>query len=230
MSRPGLMLAADRPSGGGILLSLGLHGALVLAGVYAVLPPPVPTPAQPLPMAVRLLAQEAAPTPPRPLPQKPQPLPPVAPRTPVRPQPVAQPQTQTQSELPASALASSSAGAASDAPQVAPPGAAAPRPAPVHAPAEPLVEARFDADYLSNPKPPYPALARRRGETGTVLLRVRVGPEGDAQQVELKQSSGYPRLDQSALETVPRWRFVPARRGETPVAAWVLVPVVFALS
>ena len=61
-------------------------------------------------------------------------------------------------------------------------------------------------------------------------LRVRVGPEGNAQQVELKQSSGYPRLDQSALETVPRWRFVPARRGETPVAAWVLVPVVFALS
>lgn len=107
----------------------------------------------------------------------------------------------------------------------------APAPAPVAvAAAEPLVEARFDADYLSNPKPPYPSASRRLGESGTVYLRVHVGPEGQALKVELKRSSGFPRLDQSALDTVAQWRFVPARRGSVQVASWVVVPIVFSLS
>jgi len=107
----------------------------------------------------------------------------------------------------------------------------APAPAPVAvAAAEPLVEARFDADYLSNPKPPYPRASRQLAETGTVYLRVHVGPEGQALKVELKRSSGFPRLDQSALDTVAQWRFVPAKRGTLQVASWVVVPVVFSLS
>jgi protein TonB len=28
---------------------------------------------------------------------------------------------------------------------------------------------------------------------------------------------------------VRRWKFVPARQGERPVAAWVLVPILFRL-
>lgn len=95
---------------------------------------------------------------------------------------------------------------------------------------EPLVEARFDADYLTNPTPPYPRQSRRLGEEGVVRLRVQVGSEGQVLQVELKDGSGYPRLDQSALETVARWHFVPARRGTTPVASWVVVPIVFSLT
>lgn len=100
---------------------------------------------------------------------------------------------------------------------------------PAPAKAEPFVEARFGADYLSNPKPPYPPASRRLEESGTVYLRVHVSEEGSALKVELKTSSGFPRLDQSALETVAHWKFVPARRGETPVASWVVVPIVFSL-
>ena len=37
------------------------------------------------------------------------------------------------------------------------------------------------------------------------------------------------RLDQAALDAVRQWRFVPARQGEQAVAAWVLVPIQFAL-
>ncbi len=92
------------------------------------------------------------------------------------------------------------------------------------------MEARFDADYLANPKPPYPLASRRLGEEGIVHLHVRVGPGGQPLKVELKRSSGFPRLDQSALDTVMRWRFVPARRGTTPVTSWVVVPIVFSLS
>jgi protein TonB len=110
---------------------------------------------------------------------------------------------------------------------VAPVVVANPTPAP---PVEPLVEARFDADYLSNPKPPYPSASRRLGEAGTVYLRVHVSAEGQAHKVELKSSSGFPRLDQSALETVAQWRFVPAKRGSTTVTSWVVVPIVFSLT
>lgn len=108
---------------------------------------------------------------------------------------------------------------------------AAPTTPPVAAPPAPVqaTQPRFDADYLDNPKPPYPPLARRMGEQGRVVLRVRVTPDGAAGEVLLHASSGSPRLDESALATVRRWKFVPARRGVEAVAAWVHVPIVFTL-
>ncbi|HJW33706.1 MAG TPA: energy transducer TonB [Holophagaceae bacterium] len=88
---------------------------------------------------------------------------------------------------------------------------------------------RFDAAYLQNPEPEYPNLSKRLGEEGRVILRVLVNPEGLADQVEIRQSSGHSRLDQAALGTVRRWRFIPARRGPERLAAWVLVPLSFQL-
>lgn len=116
---------------------------------------------------------------------------------------------------------------------VAPPPPAPPAPAPVvaappPAPA-PVTAARFDADYLHNPKPVYPTVSRRRAEEGTVLLRVRVSAEGAALTVELRTSSGYPRLDEAAQEAVRRWRFVPARQGADAIESWVAVPIAFKL-
>lgn len=96
------------------------------------------------------------------------------------------------------------------------------------APAVP-VPPRFDADYLDNPKPVYPSLSRRLGEQGRVVLRVKVAASGLPTEVILQASSGSPRLDQAALETVRRWKFVPARLGNETVAASVLVPIVFSL-
>ncbi|MBI1907565.1 MAG: energy transducer TonB [Rhodocyclales bacterium] len=98
------------------------------------------------------------------------------------------------------------------------------------APAPPaLVEARFDADYLRNPAPVYPPMSRRRGEQGKVLVLVAVTPDGLAGEVSLRESSGYPRLDEAALKAVRGWRFVPARRGEAAVATSVVVPITFRL-
>jgi protein TonB len=92
-----------------------------------------------------------------------------------------------------------------------------------------ITAARFDADYLDNPKPVYPHASRRLGEQGKVLLRVFVSAAGLAEKVEIKLSSGFARLDQAAEEAVGRWRFVPARRGEQAIAAWVQVPITFQL-
>jgi protein TonB len=104
------------------------------------------------------------------------------------------------------------------------------RVAPAAAPAAPpLVPPNFNAAYLNNPAPAYPVLSRRMGEEGRVVLRVHVSEDGRPTQVQLRTSSSHPRLDEVALDAVRRWRFVPARRGDIPVAAWVLVPISFSL-
>ncbi len=93
-----------------------------------------------------------------------------------------------------------------------------------------VIQPRFDAAYLNNPAPAYPARARRAREEGRVLLRVLVSAEGAPLQVEVRASSGSAALDQAAAATVRAWRFTPARLGEAPVQAWVLVPIEFSLS
>jgi len=93
----------------------------------------------------------------------------------------------------------------------------------------PFIPPNFNAAYLDNPPPPYPALARRMGEQGKVVLRVLVNVKGVVDRVELKSSTGSAQLDNIALETVRRWRFVPARQGDQSVAAWVLIPITFTL-
>lgn len=137
-----------------------------------------------------------------------------------RPQPVAQPVQ----------LAASAESPAPTPIAVAPAPTIDTAPAPVAPPLAPVAtQPRFDAGYLDNPKPVYPAISRRLSEQGRVVLRVRVEADGRAAEVQLHSSSGSPRLDQSALDTVRRWKFVPARLGQTPVAAWVLVPIAFTL-
>jgi protein TonB len=92
-----------------------------------------------------------------------------------------------------------------------------------------VIQPRFDADYLNNPKPGYPVMSKRLGEEGQVLLRVLVSSQGSAEQVQLVRSSGFSRLDEAAAEAVARWRFVPAKVGSVATTAWVQVPVSFQL-
>ena len=106
---------------------------------------------------------------------------------------------------------------------------AAPAPQPITAAPVPVIPPNFNADYLDNPPPVYPALSRRLSEQGKVMLRVLVNARGGADKIELKSSSGSSRLDDAALETVKHWRFVPARQGDQPVPAWVLIPITFTL-
>lgn len=108
-------------------------------------------------------------------------------------------------------------------PNVAPSPAAAPRPA-----GNALVVGR--PDYLSNPPPAYPALARRRGWAGTVLLKVRVSASGAAREVQLLKGSGHEVLDHAARQAVEGWRFIPSKYNGEPVESWVEVPVRFELA
>jgi protein TonB len=58
---------------------------------------------------------------------------------------------------------------------------------------------------------------------------VLIGVDGLAQNSEIQQSSGFDRLDQAALTTVMRWRFVPGKRNGLPEAMWFNVPINFVL-
>ena len=100
-------------------------------------------------------------------------------------------------------------------------------PAPVAAPKVELPSS--DADYLQNPKPAYPAMSKRLGEQGKVVVRVLIGVDGVVQKAEIRQSSGFERLDQAALMTAQRWRYVPGKRGGVAEAMWFNVPINFVL-
>ena len=64
-----------------------------------------------------------------------------------------------------------------------------------------------------------------------MTIRALVATDGSVERAEVAESSGFDALDDAALETVRRrWRFVPARRDNTPVESWVLVPIRFALT
>jgi protein TonB len=114
--------------------------------------------------------------------------------------------------------------------------AAAPAPAPAAVPApSPAAPAAPVANDLpvpipgQNPPPEYPASAMRRGDTGTVLVRVQVGADGVPTDVDVAQRSGTRALDRAAVEAVRNWRFTPAQRNGQPVAASVDIPINFDL-
>lgn len=98
------------------------------------------------------------------------------------------------------------------------------------APAPPKLESpSSDADYLHNPKPPYPPLSKRMNEQGKVVIRTLIGVDGTAQEATIHQSSGYDRLDQAALATARKWRYVPGKRAGVAEAMWFNVPFNFVL-
>jgi len=80
-------------------------------------------------------------------------------------------------------------------------------------------------------QPEYPPSSRRAGEAGTVILEVYVLENGRVGDARIKQSSGYPRLDEAALREVKRnWRLVPGTENGKPVAMWGQFAVTFKLT
>lgn len=213
-------------SAAGLSLTVIFHAA----AIYVVLqhPPVNSAITPPRPLMVAFVASPQQQVAPQPVP-KPKPVERRVVRQPSPPQPAA----------PTPVITTTAAGesnvpvAAPTEPERATPAApsanAAPTPASAPVSAPPITQPSFNADYLQNPAPRYPPLARRMGQQGKVVLRVLVNPGGGPAQIEVRTSSGSDVLDEAALDAVRRWRFVPAKRGDQPVAAWVLVPITFTL-
>ncbi len=229
---------------GGLLLVLVL--LLHLKGALWLLQPMEPiTLAQPLMMEVSLVSapgQQAATAPPAPKavepikppsqPKKPPVKKPVKKKKPIiqkqakLPKPVAV----SDAMLPAPSLTESFADASETRSDAAPAANSAKSPSTTQGHSEPYSEANFSANYGTNPKPKYPAIARSRGWQGQVLLRVKVTADGLSEAVTVHHSSGHEVLDESAVAAVERWQFIPAKRGNSAVASTVIVPIIFTLN
>jgi len=85
------------------------------------------------------------------------------------------------------------------------------------------------AQGLDNPKPPYPLISRRLNEEGRVVLNVCVSLSGLVEKLKLEKTSGYQRLDHIAIETVKKWKFIPAKHQDRDINACYLLPVQFIL-
>ena len=88
---------------------------------------------------------------------------------------------------------------------------------------------RKTARLIRSERPPYPQVARRQGWEGTVVLRITIGAGGDVETVATQKSTGFDALDESAMESVKRWQFDPAKDGEFRIASVVDLPIRFDL-
>lgn len=79
------------------------------------------------------------------------------------------------------------------------------------------------------PPPAYPALSRRKGEAGNVVLRVELDEHGQVVAAHIVSSSGHGRLDEAAMTAVRSWRCKPAQRNGQPIRALALQPFDFVL-
>jgi TonB family protein len=65
----------------------------------------------------------------------------------------------------------------------------------------------------------YPADAKRRGEQGTLVLRVRVDEKGCGTQVAVRVRSGFESIDAAALTWFETARFSPGNRAGRPIVS-----------
>ncbi|MDR3406119.1 MAG: TonB family protein [Chthoniobacter sp.] len=204
---------------GGVAL---LCHALLLFG-FRVETAAVPLPASDSAVDVDLVAVAPAPEPPaQPPPPEPPPAPVPPPPSIPEPVPASEPLPVVETKPPPSrpSVHHESAKPAHPASSAAPKAVVAGAAGGVSSPVRPR----------SNPKPPYPPEARRLGQQGRVLLEVQVSADGRAAGVSVKRSSGFPVLDNAAVQGVQRWTFEPARVAGVPVASRAEVPVSFSLA
>lgn len=204
----------------GLSVVLALHGALLYSLWHdRVLPPP----AEAATLFVDLLTDTPKVELPKPDPPKPKPA--------KREQPVQPPPPQ---QLAAQAPVVSPSDPVAPPPPPLPPRIEVPiEPVPPAPPPKPVGPAVLSGELaLTCPDrapPSYPAISRRLGEEGKVVLRVELDETGRVDRATITISSGYARIDEAALATVKRWRCSPASRDGAAVRAVAIQPFNFVL-
>ncbi|UEP26860.1 MULTISPECIES: energy transducer TonB [unclassified Burkholderia] len=205
----GVLPVAPRMNPRVITVAVGVLAAhaimLAAAWLHRNAPPPKSVEVQsitaqlitPAPIAQQVAAESI------PQPAPPKPTPRVKPK--VEPKPVqkaAKPAPQPVAQSPAPSP--TPAPAADPTPAPAAPAAAAPAatPAPARETMQVSAPKNVPALQCNFVKPDYPSMSRRRGESGTAYVHFVVGVTGKIESVELQKSSGYPRLDDAALDAM----------------------------
>ncbi len=82
--------------------------------------------------------------------------------------------------------------------------------------------------FLYQEMPVYPALARRLGKEGRVLLKLVIGTDGKLVNVEVVEGAGYG-FTEASVAAVKKSTYAPGYRNGNKVSTWVLLPVSFRL-
>lgn len=222
LQRPNVSLIAQQPTSRrttvlSLIAALGLQGAIVFALITGLTPQRLFVATNEL--VVQILDET------KPLPASPAPPPPTilaAPQLPAAPLPEIRIQASSPSEHSISTIAHAAptitAGQASVPASVAP---AVPTP-----PAAMGVRAVLG----THTAPPYPEVARRLAEQGTVTVRIEIAASGTVKNVAVLHSSGSERLDTAAVSWIKaHWKYHAASRGGVAVESHVEAQIVFDL-
>ena len=76
----------------------------------------------------------------------------------------------------------------------------------------------------------YPPMLKDAGIGGTPLIWLLIDEKGFVMKTQVKKSSGYPQLDDSALKVCDMMRFSPGLNRDVAVKVWVALPIVFKTS
>jgi len=213
----------------GVAMAVGLHVAVLGTALWLVrtrVPPPPPE------GPVVAVVMEAPPqgdtsatmTAPHPAPPARAKAP--APRLPLPPPPAPAVATPAELPLPAPPPPPIPAALAKAAPPS--PVQGVPTPAPLVG-AETIKVTQPATPDARNAPPYYPPVARALGEEGQVNLSVEVLASGQVAHVVVAKSSGYPRLDEAARQSLLTWRFHPAMKDGLPIASVFLYYVRYQL-
>lgn len=85
---------------------------------------------------------------------------------------------------------------------------------------------------LQKTEPRYPEQARQDGVQGTVSVKMEILENGQPGEAWVQRSSGSGVLDETAVQTVQNWRFVPARDQNSgqAIRCYTVLSVVFRLN
>jgi periplasmic protein TonB len=73
----------------------------------------------------------------------------------------------------------------------------------------------------------YPPMLRDAGIGGTPVVWFFIDENGRVLRTQLSKSSGYPALDEAAINVAQQMRFSPALNRDKKVQVWVEIPIVF---
>ena len=93
-----------------------------------------------------------------------------------------------------------------------------------------LVEPKLNRRYARQFQPPYPSGRLRLGEEGAVSVRVLVGSDGRAKDIQLIDTPHQDFWNATRRHALRKWRFSPATKDGVPYESWITLKVQFEIN
>lgn len=84
-------------------------------------------------------------------------------------------------------------------------------------------------DFKTCSKPEWPKEALRKEQTGTVTLGFLIGEDGKVADAIVRKSSGFPLLDEAAVNGIRSCQFIPQKLNGVSVSGWTRMQYVWTL-